>query len=248
MIHPEITSLYKYRAFNEHSLQSLINEVAWFSKPSSFNDPFDCCINIDTNRIEESIRGAVKELYSKTGKDITDIPENEFKVTENDKKAFDSLKSSLHKLTQNIGILSLSSVNDDILMWGHYADSHNGFCIEYSRTPDNIMGKQSEPVNYEGNFPSLSAQEATSQSEAFKKLLLTKSTHWSYEKEWRIIEAAGDKAFQFPCDIKSIIFGLKMNEQNRFTIRRILEGRNIAFKEATKDSLKFSLCINNEMA
>jgi len=247
MIRPEITSLYKYRAFNEHSLQSLINEVAWFSKPSSFNDPFDCGINIDTNRIEESIREAVKELYSKAGKDIASIPENEFKVTENDKKAFESLKSSLLKLTQNVGILSLSSVNDDILMWGHYADSHNGFCVEYSRTSDNILGKQSEPVNYEDQFPSLSAQEVTSHGAAFKKLLLTKSTHWSYEKEWRIIEATGDKAFQFPCDIKSVIFGLKMNTQNRYTIRRILEGRNVVFKEATKDSFKFSLCINNEM-
>ena len=182
MIHPKITSLYKYRPFNEYSLQTLINEVAWFPKPSSFNDPFDCGINIDVNRFEESIREAVKEIYDNNGEDISQIPESNFKVTEKDWVAFESLKSNLLEITQNVGILSLSSVNDDILMWAHYADSHNGFCIEFSRSPDNILGKQSERVEYEEHLPSLSAQEATSKELSFQKLLLTKSNHWSYEE------------------------------------------------------------------
>ena len=29
-------------------------------------------------------------------------------------------------------ILCLSAINDNLLMWAHYADSHKGFCIEYS--------------------------------------------------------------------------------------------------------------------
>jgi hypothetical protein len=62
MKNPEVTSLYKYRGFNTFSLQCLINEVAWFSKPSSFNDPFDCGIYLDDNKLDESIQKAVHEV------------------------------------------------------------------------------------------------------------------------------------------------------------------------------------------
>jgi len=33
-------------------------------------------------------------------------------------------------------IFCLSAKNDDLLMWGHYADSHKGFCVEFSPFTD----------------------------------------------------------------------------------------------------------------
>lgn len=245
MRYPEVTSLYKYRAFNKYSLQSLINEAAWFSTPASFNDPFYCGIHLDQLKMEESVRVAVKEAYSKTGKSTDQIPPEELIAKEEDKQAFQYLRSSIYELLQNVGIFSLSRINNDILMWAHYADSHRRFCIEYSRTPDNILGKQAEPVHYQNELPSLSARDVTSAGGSFNKLWLIKSAHWSYEEEWRVINTEGGKAFQFPCEIKSIIFGLKMNEQNRYTIRRILENRNVTFKEAIKDDRQFAICITD---
>lgn len=248
MKYPEISSLYKYRGFNEYSLQALINEVAWFSKPISFNDPFDCGIQIDEGKMEESVRNAVQEAYLKVGKSKESIPESEFQIKEEDKQAFNEFKESIHKLIQSVGIFSMSRVNDDILMWAHYADSHRGFCIEYARTPDNILGKKAEPVSYQDELPSLSAQDITSGGQGFDKLWLTKSTHWEYETEWRIINNVGGSAFQFPCEIKSIIFGLRMNENNRYTIHRILESRGVAFKEAVKVSGHFALQLTDVKA
>ena len=49
MRNPDVTSLYKYRPFNQYSLQSLINGVEWFSQPELFNDPFDCAIFVDSS-------------------------------------------------------------------------------------------------------------------------------------------------------------------------------------------------------
>ena len=243
MKYADINNLYKYRGFNEHSLQSLITETAWFSKPSSFNDPFDCGIHIDEGKMEESVRKAVQEAYLKAGRYKEDIPKSEFKVRNEDKRAFSEFRQSVHDLVQSVGIFSLSAVNDDILMWAHYADSHRGFCIEYSRAPNNILGKQAEPVMYQEDLPSLSAQDITAVEQGFDKLWLTKSVHWKYEKEWRVINDGGGKAFQFPCEIKSVIFGLKMNESNRYTIRRILESRGVAFKETIRHADRFALQI-----
>ncbi len=226
----------------------MINEIAWFSKPIDFNDPFDCGVQVDEGRIGESVRKAVQDAYVKVGKNPQDIPGNEFDVKDEDKKAFDDFQKSIYDLTQSFGIFSMSAVNDDILMWSHYADSHRGFCIEYSRTPRNILGKQAEPVKYQDRVPSLSVQEITSRGGNFDKLWLTKSIHWEYEKEWRLINTEGGKSFQFPCEIKSIIFGLKMREQNRYTIRRILENRGVLFREAVIEKGRFALRINDVTA
>jgi hypothetical protein len=32
---------------------------------------------------------------------------------------------------KRMGVLSLSEINDNILMWSHYSESHTGFCIEF---------------------------------------------------------------------------------------------------------------------
>ncbi len=248
MEYPEVTSLFKYRAFNEHSLQAIINEAVWFATPGSFNDPFDCGIYIDEEKMEESIKVAIEDTYAENEINSDKIPQDELGVREEDKHAFQTMRKSVYDLFQCSGIYSLSSINDDILMWAHYADSHYGFCIEYSRSPENILGKQAEPVEYQNELPSLSAKDVSSSGGGIHKLWLTKSVHWEYEKEWRVINPKGGEAFQFPCDIKSIIFGLKMRKNNRFTIRRILENRNVIFKEATLDKRQFAIRISDVQA
>ena len=241
MKHAEITSLYKYRPFNQYSLQSLIDKAVWFSKPSDFNDPFDCGFVTDSNRLDENVKYALKKICSKTGRSIEKIDKSDFQVKESDITAFLEFQKSLHALFQHSGVFSLSSVNNDILMWGHYADSHNGFCIEYARTQKNLLGEKAEPVVYKENIPSLTLEDVTSDGTGIDKLWLTKSTHWSYEKEWRLIEPEGGKSFQFPCDIKSIIFGLKMPEKNKYTIRNILKNEKTVFKQATLHKSMFSV-------
>src|SRR4051812_25795268 len=35
------------------------------------------------------------------------------------------------------GVLSLSEINNDILMWSHYAGAHSGYCLQFERREDN---------------------------------------------------------------------------------------------------------------
>jgi Protein of unknown function (DUF2971) len=184
-----------------------------------------------------------KKQFMKYRKKIDEIPDEHLQTRPEDKEAFLWMQSNIYNLIQNIGVFSLSGTNDDILMWAHYADSHRGFCIEYSRTPDNILGKQAYPVIYQENLPSLSVQDVAREPDGLHKLLLTKSAHWIYENEWRVL-GKPDKALQFPCEIKSIIFGLNMSEENRYTIQKIFENRAVIFKETTKDKNRFSICIS----
>jgi len=241
MKHPEITSLFKYRRLDTYSIQSLVNEVAWFSTPSSFNDPFDCGVHIDDRKIEEAIEHAVVETRKRTGRDINNIPIEELKVTQSDISAFEQFRSSLYNLFQTAGIFSLSEISDDILMWGHYADSHRGFCVEYERMPENILGRQAEPVEYQTQLPSLTPQNVISESGSIDWLWLTKSNHWNYEKEWRVLSPEGGKLYNIDSRIKSIIFGLNMNQDNREILFKVISGKNIIFKEAIRDKYEFKI-------
>ena len=227
----------------------LITETAWFAKPSSFNDPFDCGILIDERKMEESIQIAIKEAYARNGVIIEEIPQHALEIKHEDKEAFQGYRRSVDALMQNTGVFSLSEVNDDILMWAHYADSHKGFCIEYSRTPENILGTEAEPVNYQEELPSLSAFSVVSYNGgSIASLWLTKSSHWRYEKEWRLLHPEGGKSFNFPCKIAYIIFGLNMSEEKRYTIRQIMKNRGIIFKEALREKNKFGLIIAETQA
>jgi hypothetical protein len=91
-------------------------------------------------------------------------------------------------ISREFGLICLSEVPDDILMWSHYTKGHTGFLIgfdtanqlfaqpplhrvEYTRERV-LMGHYSDPRD-----PPI--------SEIVKALVKTKSHDWSYEKEWR---------------------------------------------------------------
>ena len=41
--------------------------------------------------------------------------------------------------TRELGVVCLSEINNNILMWSHYAQGHAGFCIEFERTQENFF-------------------------------------------------------------------------------------------------------------
>lgn len=120
---------------------------------------------------------------------------------------------------RSMRICCFSSLNDDELskymeMWGHYTDSHKGFCVEYDfsnyliRLKENNINKL-ETAILNCIFPclyksvpvflsplifykiALKKHLTNHQTVLLEKSIINshiyKSTSWSYEKEWRII-------------------------------------------------------------
>ena len=42
------------------------------------------------------------------------------------------------------GVSCFSAIHDNLLMWGHYAQGHQGFCLEYSTDTDSLSGKRGQ--------------------------------------------------------------------------------------------------------
>lgn len=51
----------------------------------------------------------------------------------------------------SMGVVCLSEHGDDILMWSHYSDGHQGFCLEFDRERLEAW-KFCQPVDYDQKY------------------------------------------------------------------------------------------------
>ncbi|MDQ7838393.1 MAG: DUF2971 domain-containing protein [Thermodesulfobacteriota bacterium] len=226
--------LYKYQSLSAHSLAALTNNTIWLAKPKSFNDPFDCAITLDRQKYKESVMHAISVAMERAKSDRL-RPEHLQDVWPGDKEAFERFRDSLLKLVQNMGICSFSALPNHLLMWSHYANHHRGFCIGYDCCEGTKFRELAHEVRYEDSVPSLTVADFAppDNEEALDALWLTKAKCWSYEQEWRVMMNEGDKAYQAPSSVVSVIFGARMPESDRIMVAQALRHQpEIEFKEA----------------
>lgn len=138
----------------------------------------------------------------------------------------------------NDKILCLSDVPDSILMWSHYAQSHSGMVLRFTdQTPGNPLVR-ARRVHYVDQMPSLLNEEALSRILAgcraldtrriMDEVIYTKSSHWAYEREWRVFAGRGrsDNSYEdIPFDareLNGVIFGVRTAETERQTLVDLL--------------------------
>jgi hypothetical protein len=167
------------------------------------------------------------------------------------------------EMEKRVGILCLTEVPDDILMWAHYACSHEGYVIEFDPEASFFHQQRSaqdefrhlRPVNYSNIRPLLTFDNADF------KALLTKSEHWAYEREWRIMVDLSDAStvltvheknyhlFAFPpCSIKSVILGSRMHQAKRDRVLSLISASptlaHVTCYQAMTDDTFFKLNIH----
>jgi hypothetical protein len=141
-------------------------------------------------------------------------------------------------VSENAGLLSLSEMADNALMWAHYADSHRGLVLCFDENNLFFNRRRTEnddfyflrKVNYTDG-PALSL--ATIHGEA---LLVTKGTQWDYEREWRMLVPLQDNSrlltingdsiylFSFPADaLRGVILGGNASVETTKATERLLD-------------------------
>jgi hypothetical protein len=93
-------------------------------------------------------------------------------------------------LGEHFGVVCLSEVPDDILMWSHYTSKHQGFVLGFDvQQPFIKTGPNLVPVEYssERALVDISAKGANEDPRTYIPILRRKSLHWAYEREWRLI-------------------------------------------------------------
>lgn len=238
---------------NEYSIINLLGNQVTFSRRTNFNDLFDSKV-VFTQPTREQVRRTYQKL--------TGQQKRTFKKLYMGKDAADHfrfLHTEMNKVLDGYLFYCLTDNPTNNLMWSHYANSHNGFCIEWD-------GDQLKPekVDYKESLPTLeilelieSTLDLRSQKSVGIKAwnaLKVKLNEWRYEQEYRfnlakdaqhlIIEDYGKFALvkSRPEWVKSVIFGYRMPDKSRQYIRDKL-GNNVTYKEVRIAPDKCSLSI-----
>lgn len=275
-----IVRLFKY--LHPDRVDVLRDKLLCFSSAGNLNDPFEFSPLIKLFDSTDSLKASMAEVFeSAIEEQLASLGPMRSMLTPDHidrlrAMTWETLPATIEKHTpafrqsingalhQNIGMLCLSERQDDLLMWAHYANAHEGFVIEFDSATEFFHGRRSEndelrflrQVIYSDARPQLVVNKAEDMS-AF----LTKSAHWAYEKEWRMMFALADSTevkvfgekqfhlFAYPASaIKSVTLGCRMSGIKREEVLEVLssdpEFSAVAIYEASPDDSLFRLNIS----
>nr|DAX69395.1 MAG TPA: Putative abortive phage resistance protein AbiGi, antitoxin [Caudoviricetes sp.] len=206
--------VYSFRNVSVYSLSDLISNSITVCHPSKMNDPFDSLFLLWSS----------EDNLNKTCNNKTHI-----------KPFSDSFQ--YFKIRCFVGNKKLSLDNNlirKVVMWSHYADAHQGFCIRYRLSKAFI--KQDEGIGYSHKYLKkvhyLHKNEAVSilpKRMDTNNLFVWKSAEWKYENEIRLISyepRCKSDHLQIRLDaestIEAIYFGYRCIRSNISNIMQIL--------------------------
>lgn len=91
-----------------------------FSKPTLFNDPFEC--HVDFNGSRELLKPSENHRVERLN-------------------GYDNLalQEQCNEKLDNVRIACFSESNDSVLMWAYYAEGQRGICIEFDTEKDPLF-------------------------------------------------------------------------------------------------------------
>ena len=216
--------LYRFMRFNSHWRDNILDGAFYLGLASSFNDPFDCLVYINPVIYAEHLSIMAKICYPSASIDA---------IVESAADAISThLKSLLEDMRKKIRVACLTEDPQSPLMWAHYTDNHNGFCIEYDLDKlDDGFRNHILPVIYsDERYDGTKAAIIKSNTLSYVPLYF-KSSCWSYEKEWRMVvpdilisDADNPNASpyaDFSKAITGVYLGLKSTERHQAEIAEI---------------------------
>lgn len=234
------TILYKYRNFeNDYHLDILRKNEFYFSTSAELNDPFDMTVKVNFDKTNQyQVKRYIDEAIQNGIYDDFKISRNKMRKDfalrlQNYEKFKQEYQESMNSEILNFGILSLSKICNNILMWSHYSLNHTGFCIgidinKFKERLNNYFGIYEIKYKAEGEFPNpfLRSKDKLFTEELFS----LKYEIWQYEEEVRVAYKLNDlmnqKLIFEDSLINEVILGLNCSIKNENRIKEILKHKN----------------------
>lgn len=240
--------IYKYCNFNKneqglvYSLDALSNNYVYASYPAMFNDPFDCAV-----QAELDLTPSVLTTYYQS----RETPKEEIEMrlacyfdegghlTKAGYEEQDLIRHQISSINKRLGVTCFSKQPYNPLMWAHYSNNHNGFCLEFDVAEPfeskriesgkglHIWGK----VEYakSGSLPKVALSDFLSGNLNTLKLILQKGGRWKYEEEQRLIvfvsDDEGRKVIFPPKLLTGIYYGINIDDKLRADIESIIDSK-----------------------
>lgn len=235
-------SVFNYMNYRKEFYSNFLLKLSTFGE---FNDPF------------EMIPG--HELLKQDSETINFILEND--SSEGD-SYYENYIDIMAGSRASLGVMYFTSKVDNLLMWSHYANNHEGICVEFDREARIFNGKYKDSglADFEGlegynsgniydNVGTLKKVEYSNKrpliwhtseliSDTKSWLVKSKEWEWEYEDEYRLILPT-DRAEQRTINGKDMLF-YKMDIN---IIKSIIMGCQVE-KSTKKEIFKFCSDLN----
>jgi hypothetical protein len=252
-----------FRYVGPARVDCLQNEEVCFSPPVRFNDPFDLrpvfapvtdrhylkriireCTRAGEFPVVGLPRAQRRKLEKQVGKGaIAHYRENAGRFADAQQGAFQQ------KLDKYFGVLCFSTINDNLLMWAHYGNSHRGFVLEFD-TEDEQFKRLGDlhAIKYDTNRPVVDPVKQITVENYNRK-----SLEWQYEREYRLVRhlqtcerrslAMGDFYFvRMPRScVKAVYLGNRIEKPLAKKIFEIMADTPAAIYETELHTLEFGL-------
>lgn len=218
MDHPR--SLFRYEPITLQSLRNLKGQVIHLGSPRNFNDPYDCAFGAALGDLSDNDLARLLNSVKVNAPDET--LKSMFK--ENARKTLSELAE---QFLDKRGVSCFTERNDNLLMWSHYADGGRGMCLEFSTSEP--LFEKARKVTYADSIPTIGLGSLLCDEEydRITDLYRTKSTHWQYEAEWRVIhEKAGTNWVYETKSLLGVYFGPNTPTDILEIVCLILRGQN----------------------
>jgi len=225
--------LYKYQSFSELTLTSLKTQSIYFGSPAKFNDPYDCSMipriaKQSPKKLEKFRSNQLRrtDIGLKARKELEGI-EHEKIAAILEKTALDVFESQISQFQKSSGVSCFSETKNNLLMWSHYGGKGTGICLEFDTTFEPFTKKRK--VYYSNKPPQIDPVKllCTDNFDSVLDVYTTKSNHWSYEREWRVIHKEAGTNFTYePEALVGIYFGTEISFASLEIVCLIVQGQN----------------------
>lgn len=231
--HYNVREFYSFRSVSKFSLKDLEQSTITMADPDTFNDVVDCLItpwmwaqSQDLKKPEE-----IKEA---------ELLQEAWSYVRIRCFAFNKPLPTMENPTPKP--YTDREEYSNTLMWSHYANMHQGFCIRYqfpaTLTHEDLRNKQ---VLVMGEVQYVDNVSMASETFTLQKAFFTKSKDWSYEHEKRLLyydlaDTPQYNEVSVPEDsVTDIYFGVRCPEKDRQSIIAALKGKNVKYHQMVVD-------------
>lgn len=251
--------LYKYRSLTSEKQREsvrrlLLENEIYFPPPVAFNDPFEFRCMVTADVANQITLGWAEEIARRNHPNLPPTKRRELArrihkiigphIKRNAETDF--LMRLYQEVRPAVGVLALTEVRDNILMWSHYSDGHRGICIEFEVSDQTLVLGKAERVTYSGDLPKFTI-ELPSLGDAWRTAALTKSLHWEYEHEWRVVDTLhGAGSRQIPTEaITGVIVGhaIPLEHLRLVCAWLVMRGKPVPLYQAGLTGDEYSLTI-----
>lgn len=242
---------YKYYKIDDYPLLNLSNNQFYFNSVDNVNDPFEFSVRFDISddykaRMLYHIRNDKVSLM----KQLNIVGKNSEEIYQDmEDQAIRSYQDNLEnhfrqEMFKKAGITCFTDNYRSIQMWGHYADSFKGICVEYELSDE--FTEDMFKVRYADEPRTLKLSPENIKNppdiEHFRDVLLTKHKDWCYENEYRLLGESGTVREHNSSCIKSIFFGSKCDPVKMVKVYHAIENReNIIFYMMLESNNSYSM-------